>query len=505
MAVFEITSPDGKTYRIEGATREGALSALQAHLGEATPAPTRIMANQRQDGESVEDYRNRLLSSPVPTPQGSQDMTDMSLDAIRQSQGIMHRIGDNVIGFDDGFNSPGEKLGTLTGMAIESGTFGLVGDEMNAAANAALGGDYDANLARFRGNEGQMREDHPALSLGADIAGGIAGPGAAIGGAAKLGGGLLAQMLSGAAAGAAGGGTHSFMEGEGGFSNRANEVPMGAALGTLGGSLAPVAGKIAGGLWGAFGPGMSAASRVAQRRLGLDRTGGELVASAVERDAPSIQRNLGLAGPNAVNAQTGANTQGLLDWVINRPGAASAQTGVKLQAIAKAAEDDVGRVIDNTLGTANGAERTRRAAMTQTAATRRKVYDAAYASPIDYSANAGRELESLLTRVPEDVLRKAEKLMRTQGEESSQILGRLADDGTVSFEALPDVRQIDYITRALRDSGDFGVGEGKEQGRAFMALAREIRQTVDDLVPEYKAARSSGRDAILNREAVKPW
>ncbi len=38
MPTFDITAPDGKQYEIEGATAEGALAALQKHLG-STSAP----------------------------------------------------------------------------------------------------------------------------------------------------------------------------------------------------------------------------------------------------------------------------------------------------------------------------------------------------------------------------------------------------------------------------------------------------------------------------------
>ena len=39
MATFEITGPDGKKYWVTGETAEGALSALQKHLG-AAPKPS---------------------------------------------------------------------------------------------------------------------------------------------------------------------------------------------------------------------------------------------------------------------------------------------------------------------------------------------------------------------------------------------------------------------------------------------------------------------------------
>ncbi len=50
--------------------------------------------------------------------------------------------------------------------------------------------------------------------------------------------------------------------------------------------------------------------------------------------------------------------------------------------------------------------------------------------------------------------------MQLEGNQSQQILARVGDDGAVTFERLPDVRQIDYITRALRQAAESGEGQG---------------------------------------------
>lgn len=57
MATFEITGPDGKKYRVTGETAEGALSALQKHLG-AAPKPS--------FGQTL--YENVIGSGEVDTP-----------------------------------------------------------------------------------------------------------------------------------------------------------------------------------------------------------------------------------------------------------------------------------------------------------------------------------------------------------------------------------------------------------------------------------------------------
>jgi uncharacterized protein Yka (UPF0111/DUF47 family) len=78
----------------------------------------------------------------------------------------------------------------------------------------------------------------------------------------------------------------------------------------------------------------------------------------------------------------------------------------------------------------------------------------------------------------------------------------------VTFEQLPDVRQIDYITRALNQMAESGDGAGAlggqtAKGRAYQNLSREIRDTLKDLVPEYGKALETAADPIRRSQAVE--
>ncbi len=160
-------------------------------------------------------------------------------------------IGQNVKEFFLGDNDPttqntGEKIGTWINKAGEAMTFGLAGDEANAAIAGAIPGgmSYDERLAFERQQEALMEESNPGAMLGAEIAGGVAGaflPGGAIGTLGK-GAGTMARIGASAAAGAGMGGTYGFMEGEGGLPNRANEAMTGAAIGAGAGVIAPAIG-----------------------------------------------------------------------------------------------------------------------------------------------------------------------------------------------------------------------------------------------------------------------
>jgi hypothetical protein len=144
-----------------------------------------------------------------------------------------------------------------------------------------------------------------------------------------------------------------------------------------------------------------------------------------------------------------------------------------------------------------------------TAAARGTAYDAAYAAPIDYASPEGMAIEQAVkTRVPKSAIDAANELMRTEGAKSKQILAHVADDGTVTFETMPDVRQLDYITRGLNEVADKAHGEGKlggttARGRAYENLSREIRDNLKTAVPDYGTALETAADPISRIKAVK--
>ena len=121
-------------------------------------------------------------------------------------------------------------------------------DEGVAFAKSQLGGaNYDEALAKERSDLENYRGRHPAISMGAEIAGAVA-PALLSRGAslpslfASLGGKTLGKevvkqgVTRGAAEGAAFGGAYGFGTGEGGLENRLANVPAAAALGAAGGA-----------------------------------------------------------------------------------------------------------------------------------------------------------------------------------------------------------------------------------------------------------------------------
>ena len=150
-------------------------------------------------------------------------------------------------------------------------------------------------------------------------------------------------------------------------------------------------------------------------------------------------------------ADAGPNAQALLDTTIQRGGAGATAARQAIDERVGQASANIRDAMDNAFGTPAGVNTVERAIREGSAPARSTAYKAAYAAPIDYSHPVGREVEELLSRVPKSAFDEANRLMHVRGEKSAQILASVADDGSVVFKTLPDVRQLDYVTRALRE------------------------------------------------------
>ena len=162
------------------------------------------------------------------------------------------RLWENIVGDDDPTtHNTGEKIGTTINRAIESATFGLIGDEFNAGVESLLPGvSYEDRLQYYRDQDKIIERDNPGLALGGDVGGATAGAvipaGSILRGLGTLGRqvGLLPRLGASTATGTAMGATHGFMSGEG-TQGRLETMKDGALMGGIFGAGAPVVGKIA--------------------------------------------------------------------------------------------------------------------------------------------------------------------------------------------------------------------------------------------------------------------
>lgn len=245
------------------------------------------------------------------------------------------------------------------------------------------------------------------------------------------------------------------------------------------------------------------------KALGVSAPAARVIKQALDvGDMAQAEAALNRAGGGAMLADAGQPARELLDAAANAGGEAGAIARQSVDERASAASAEMTATLDRFFGKPQGEATARANIRTGTQEARQTAYDAAYATPIDYAAPRGQQIEALMARVPQSAINRANQLMRLEGMESGQIKAIIGDNGSVSFEVLPDVRQLDYITRALNDVAAEADGQGRlggttDVGRATKNLATRIRRTLREAVPEYGAALDVAADAISQSNAVE--
>jgi hypothetical protein len=504
MGDFIITAPDGKRYKVTGDSQEGALAALRKMLGGGQPQQMpseKLIATTKDGGRVVETANGLSFTSPGYSTTNQEQIArimegatpaDESVSSFDRQTIAQHPVASRAAKVVQGVPFVGEWTDEAVGMVSEPAR-----DAMRASRSA-------------------MDRENPvesaALQIGGGIAGAIpmavaAGPSFVARGASSLG----QRMAQGAAAGLVLGGAEGAVSGAGAGDDgsRGGEALRRGAWGAgIGAGVGAVAPAIASGASALVRRLKQSDVRTIAREMGISNDAARVVKTAIQNDdlgaaEAAIQR----AGGKAMLADAGQGTQTLLD--------ASIATGGKAGRVARDAIEDraaqSGRqmqsALDDVLGGAQGQQALSRAVRDGTAGARSTAYEAAYAAPIDYSSARGKTLESLLKRVPGSAIRRADELMRLEGVQSRQIMAQIADDGTVTYSSLPDVRQLDYITRALNDVADAADGAGKlggttQLGRATSGLSKNIRSTLRGAVPEYGVALDTAADAISEKNAI---
>ena len=398
---------------------------------------------------------------------------------------------------------------TAKGVPIIGGAL----DELNAGTAELFGGDYDQTLELQRARD-RLREGlNPETSTGLNVFGGT---GAVLAAAPAVGLGSLGvntarplaqRALVGTTIGVPAGAADAFTRGEGGLEERAGQAALGGIIGGATGMAAPVVGQGLASGYEALANRLARAARVSG--LGVSRPVAEELIERFQGDdvLGNAAARIRAGGPNAMLADTGPNAAGQLDATIQRGGPGATLAARAVDERASQASRDMTGTLNRTFGAPVGTPARQTAIREGTAAARGQAYDAAYAQPINYADPRGRHVEQLLGRVPQEAINQANRLMRAEGQASRQIRATINPDGTVSFDRLPDVRQLDYITRALNEvargaEGQGALGGTTAAGRIYGNLSSQIRRTVRDLVPEYGVALDTAADPIRRIQAI---
>lgn len=492
MARFLIEA-HGERFEVDAPDQATALAAFgqMAEMPElAAEAPQKLTGTTRRS-----DYNNALRKvRETQFPNMSDEAwAEYSARAFppQDFQGVAQSA--QMLGF-------GDEMGAGIG-AFGSQVKNWLGDESSPDFGTAYA-DYEA-LERARRDFGRQ-EMGDGMALAADVVGGISSFG--VGAAPAVAPSLLRTAATTAGEGAAVGAATGFGTAD---EDRLSSAALGGALGFGVGAALPVAGA---GVGAGYRNVANALTRGrAARQTGMSPQAAQMLQETMAADdalGPAGLANMAAAGPDAMLADAGPSAQNALDLAIQSSGRAGRVARDAIQARAARGAVSIQDALDVALGAPQGVETTRAGIRAGSAQPRHQAYDAAYAQPVGYDTGAGRQIEDMLRRVPQEALRRAQRLMHIRGEQSAENFISIAPDGTATLTHPPDVRELDYIIRGLNDEADNGIGMGAmggqtDVGSSLSDLARDLRTTLRNQVPEYDAALNVAADTIRQSQAVQ--
>lgn len=449
-----------------------------------------------------EKYQALDAERVAPTDLGNFDV-NKEADQYEALRGVT-TLGDSSDGILGGIPFGDEAASAMTGLA-RAGMNAFKGDGFNYSQ------EYNRQMALNEELQRRREERSPIASTVGKIGGSVAVAGAVAPKmlsttyataptAGRIAAGLGDGLLTGLAYGA----------GEGqGLPERGKNALYGMGTGAALGAAMPAIGAGVSKAYEAFRNTRLANPIAAQ--AGARPEALRIIGDVLDADntlGVAGRQNMARAGQEAMLVDAGTTAQSLLDQTIQRSGAGartardaiSQRVSRDSQAITSALDDAFGAPAMAMAGTA---DKSGRAALSG-------LYDQAYSKPIDYATAKGLEIEQMIkSRVPKSAIDAANNLMRVEGAPPSrQILARVADDGSIALERLPDVRQLDYITRGLNEIADQADGMGKlggttQMGRAYGNLSKDIRSRLKSLVPEYGHALDTAGTEIGKVKAAE--
>lgn len=373
-----------------------------------------------------------------------------------------------------------------------------------------------------------MERQKPGQSTALNIVGGVLG---AIPMAMAAGPAIAARMptsrmgqaatglLGGASAGAVEGTIYGAGEGTTAGERTGNAQRQGLLGAAFGGALGAVAPVVSEALQAGLKKLKTSDISQIMQRFSLSRPAAKVLKEHIDADRlDDAVAMLRRSGDDAMLGEATPGARALLDATAARGGAAANTVNDAIEGRVSAANAQFRSAADDVLGPAPRglltaadeiAERTRPA--------RSAAYDAAFNTPIDYASEAGRQVEDVLSRTPPRTIMAAiqdanEDMLARGLPRNMQIMADIADDGTVTFREMPNVKQLDELKKALQrvartNVDTFGRLDGK--GQRYDMLAGQLRDAVGDAAVDpnggkpYLDAVRIGGDKIREEEALK--
>lgn len=415
-----------------------------------------------------------------------------------------------------------ERLGPTQGVAATylAGT-PFIGESMDEALgkvdSLVTGRSPEIGQEIMRQSRQQFAEDNPKTAMALEMGSGVVGslPLAASGaGFVARGGNAFTKGARASALAGSAGAVEGAAQGYGAGTtpeDRIQKAQRGAMIGAgVGATLGPTA--------AALGYGAQELARRFRRldvktisqEFGISPRAARVVQKALRNDdLDAAEAALKQAGADGMLADAGEATGALLDASMNKGGAPLRIGREAVETRAGQAGERLTRDLDRLLGPAQGRRAAQSAIAKRTAPARKEAYDRAFARPIDYASDKGRNIESVLQRVPPRTLRRAvdeaNDIMREAGDTNRQIIAEIADDGGVSFKELPNTRQLDTLKQALaniaREETDAVTGKISGAGLRARRLARDLGDATKEANPLYRRATVLGGDKIAEENA----
>lgn len=423
------------------------------------------------------------------------------MDSISTTGGAAAAMSDGaLLGFGDEY---------LAGL---SSVLGVQPDQHGGANwfdyEKPIGERYETALGAIRDEQSEFNEKNPKTAFSAEVAGSLMIPGRAAAQAITSAPTRIGQMGRGAGLGMAAGATYGFAEGEGGAGERMADVPAGVAVGGTLGLAGPVG--VAGLQYAVSAMKGSSIAKIA-KKFGISRQAAETISNALENDdTAKAMATLQRAGDSSMLADAGPASKALLDASVASGGAAGRIARDAIEERASAASVEMGKTLDRYLGTPVGVKKQAEGIAARTSAQRSEAYNLAYSKPINYASTQGKHIEAVLARVPKRILRsaidEANEAMQANGVKNAQIMAEIADNGKVTFREMPNVQQLDEIKKALGTAGAESVdqfGRKTAQGMRSAKLAKDLGDSLQFAVPEYRKALRLGGDKIAEDNALR--
>jgi len=301
MPRFEITSPDGRRFEVngpEGSTQNDAIRFIQGQLSAKHPdEPERDIDYDTP----VPDVRAAIDKLPETRKDRALNIwADKRIAKERQQQGALAPLPNTAEGIP------------FIGNLLDEGT-ALVKSGLHTVI-PQIGAPYSEELALQRARSRQADAASPALAAGSKLAAGIATGGPLFGRIAPAAT-LAGRVGQGVGIGAGVGAVEGFTGGEGGLGERADNATLGALWGAGTGGAIPIAGSAVTRGYGmardAIGPTFT------RLRYGPEEAADQILAQRIAREgsSPALKR-LDLQRGQAVAARMDSNSRATLPETI---------------------------------------------------------------------------------------------------------------------------------------------------------------------------------------------